>query len=201
MERPELMHGSDYQIIHTYGSEYRGIVQYYLMAENLTHFTRLRWVSETSMLLTLARKHRSTVKQMARKFKTIYWSPSGRFQACFKVVVEREGKDPLVAWYGNLSLRPQSKPQIFDDPPQRAFSNNRTELVSRLLADECELCGSCEDVEVHHVRALKDLKKRGRREMPLWKQRLCAFKRKTLVLCRKCHAAIHAGRPTGSPTD
>jgi len=46
--------------------------------------------------------------------------------------------------------------------------------VQRLLADTCELCGSQEKVEVHHIRALKDLKRRGRREKPEWMKRMAA---------------------------
>ena len=67
-------------------------------------------------------------------------------------------------------------------------------MVQRLLADTCELCGSQEQVEVHHIHALKDLKRRGRREKPEWMKRMAARQRKTLVVCRKCHDDIHAGR-------
>ena len=41
--------------------------------------------------------------------------------------------------------------------------NNRTELVQRLLADFCELCGSEEDVEVHHERAMRKLHRIARK--------------------------------------
>ena len=51
-----------------------------------------------------------------------------------------------------------------ESPP---ILNGRTELVQRLLADTCELCGSTVKVQVHHVRAMKDLRKKGRAERPL----------------------------------
>ncbi|WP_199537243.1 group II intron reverse transcriptase/maturase [Spongiactinospora gelatinilytica] len=41
------------------------MVQYYLLAGDVWRFDRLRWVTETSMLKTLAAKHRSTVAKMA----------------------------------------------------------------------------------------------------------------------------------------
>jgi hypothetical protein len=47
-----------------------------------------------------------------------------------------------------------------DDDPARVWSK-RTDLEARLLAEECELCGSRVAVEVHHMRALKDLWRRG----------------------------------------
>ncbi len=72
----------------------------------------------------------------------------------------------------------------------------RSDLIERLQANKCELCGSKEDCEVHHVRKLADLKKPGRKEKPDWMKRMIAMQRKTLIVCRKCHIDIHAGRPT-----
>lgn len=71
----------------------------------------------------------------------------------------------------------------------------RTEIVQRLLADTCELCGSHTAVEVHHIRALRDLKHYGRAEKPAWVKTMAARHRKTLVVCRSCHKDIHHGRP------
>ena len=67
--RDPLINDDDYTIVATYGAEYRGIVQYYLLAGDVYRLHRLRWVMETSMLKTLAGKHRSTVSKMAAKHK------------------------------------------------------------------------------------------------------------------------------------
>jgi hypothetical protein len=50
-------------------------------------------------------------------------------------------------------------------------------------------------VEVHHIRKLADLQVKGRTEKSLWAQNMAARKRTTLVVYRKCHVAIHAGKP------
>jgi len=84
---------------------------------------------------------------------------------------------------------------IIKDSLLLSRSPRRTELVKRLLAERCEICGSTEDIEVHHVRKLADLKKRGRSDLPLWAQIMSARRRKTLVLCTRCHDDLHAGRP------
>jgi hypothetical protein len=55
--RTELMNLPDRLIISTYGAEYRGIVQYYLLAGDVWRLNRLEWVAETSVLKTLAAKH------------------------------------------------------------------------------------------------------------------------------------------------
>ena len=51
--RPELMNLDDPAIISTYGAEYRGLIQYYLLAGNVSRLSRVRWAAETSMLKTL----------------------------------------------------------------------------------------------------------------------------------------------------
>ena len=67
--RPGLLNLDDLQIVSTYGQEYRGLVQYYLLAGNVHELDRLHRTAQVSMLKTLACKHRSTVTKMARKYK------------------------------------------------------------------------------------------------------------------------------------
>jgi type IV secretory pathway TrbL component len=57
------------------------------------------------------------------------------------------------------------------------------------------MCDTTGQAEVHHIRALKDLIPKGKRAQPAWAKRMAARRRKTLVVCRACHEAIHAGRP------
>ena len=66
----------DYDIVKTYAAEYRGIVQYYLLAADVWRLNRLRWVAETSMLKTLAAKHKSTVSKAAAKHKAGRGNPA-----------------------------------------------------------------------------------------------------------------------------
>jgi hypothetical protein len=113
---------------------------------------------------------------------------------CLEVVVERDGKKPLVARFGGIPLRQQKKVILVDQDP-RSRPIRRNELIKRLLVGKCELCQSTEDCEVHHIRKLADLKKRAGKEKPAWVQRMAAKRRKTLIVCRTCHEAIHAGRP------
>ena len=84
---------------------------------------------------------------------------------------------------------------ILDEAPF-VYQNRRTELLTRLLANACELCGSTDYIEVHHIRKLADLKGKDGREKPPWVKQMATMQRKTLVVCRACHTNIHAGRPT-----
>lgn len=195
VQRPELLQESDFTIVATYQQEYRGIVQYYLPANNVAWLSKLHWVMQGSLLKTLAAKHQSSMQKMKKKYSaTTTDARTGNTLKCLEVRVERPNKSPLIARWGGISLA--RKPHaVIDDQPYQVWGG-RTELLKRLMADECELCGSKESVEVHHVRKLADLNRPGRKEKPQWAQLMSARQRKTLVVCRSCHEAIHQGRPT-----
>jgi hypothetical protein len=190
--RAERLQDSDYSIIMHYQQEYRGIVQYYLLAQNVAHLTHLHWAMKGSLLKTLASKHKTSSTAIARKYQTTVQAPNGTSLKCLQVQVEREGKKPLVAQFGGLQLIAQPHAVIRDQLPKPM--NTRTEILQRLLANACELCKSNLHVEVHHIRKLADLNKQGRRERPAWVKLMAARKRKTLVVCHSCHTKIHAGQ-------
>ncbi|MDQ5854359.1 MAG: reverse transcriptase domain-containing protein [Chloroflexota bacterium] len=197
MHRPELLQDSDYSIVAAYQQEYRGIVQYYLPAHNIAWLDRLHWVMRISLLKTLAAKHKTTVEAMLRKYQTTTQTAEGKTLKCLEVRVERDGKRPLIARFGGISLTHQPLAIMTDLPIVNG--GGRSELLQRLMADECELCGSRTNVEVHHIRKLADLNKKGRKDKPLWVMRMAGRQRKTLVVCRKCHWDIHTGKPMAQP--
>ena len=191
--RAELMNDDDYTIVSRYQSEFRGVVQYYLLAQNVAHFGKLQRVTQESLAKTLANKHKTSCRNVLRRYLSTADTEHGQ-RACLKVVVQRgEGKRPLTAQFGGIPLKRKRQAVLVDQQPQR-YRPDRVELIQRLVADECELCGSTDDIHVHHVRALRDLNVIGRSQKPPWVQIMAARKRKTLVVCRTCHTDIHYGR-------
>lgn len=193
--RSELIFETDFSIIARYQQEYRGIVQYYQLALNVSHFWQLYWVMKTSLLKTLAAKHQRSTTVMARKYHTIIQAEDGTQHSCLQIQVKREGKAPLIAQFGGLSLKRQPWAKLNDQPFQPPRFP-RSELLQRLQADTCELCGSHDHVEVHHIRKLANLKAKDGRARPTWVKLMATRQRKTLVVCHTCHVAIHAGRST-----
>jgi group II intron reverse transcriptase/maturase len=190
--RPELMNEEDHAIISRYGAEYRGIVQYYLLAGDVWRLSRLHWVMLTSMLKTLAGKYDSSVSKMARKYAATIETPHGP-RKCMQVTVDRgEGRKPLVATFGGIPLRRQKNAVLADRQPDRPTPHRR-ELVRRLLAGRCEICGHAEKVQVHQIRKLADLGRPGQPDRPEWMSIMARRRRKTLVVCAPCHANIHQG--------
>jgi group II intron reverse transcriptase/maturase len=195
LHRTELINDSDLSIIALYQAEYRGLVEYYRLAYNLHRLTTLEGVMEQSLTKTLATKHKVSVPKVYRKYQATFREG----KKCFKVlqtIIEREGKKPLVARWGGISLHWDIKAPIKD---HRMFLGpSRSELEKRLLANTCEYCGTTGDterIEVHHIRALKDLATYDGREKPAWVKIMAARKRKTLVLCATCHQDVTYGRP------
>jgi len=192
--RPELKNEEDYSIISRYGAKYRGIVQYYLLAGDVHRLDRLHWVMLTSLLKTLACKYGSSVSKMARRYGARIETPHGP-RKCMQVSVERgEGRKPLVATFGGIPLRRQKNAVLIDREPVRDAVRG-SELIRRLVAGRCELCGQAEKVQVHQIRKLADL---GTPEQPKpkWMQHMAKRRRKTLVVCDTCHASIHNRQPT-----
>ncbi|MFD9633349.1 HNH endonuclease [Streptomyces violascens] len=200
IHRTERMTDSDFSIIAQYQAEYRGVVNYYQLAINRHPFEWLKYVMQCSLTKTLAHKYRISVPEVYRRYRAVLATDRGP-RAGLRVTIERgNDRKPLVAEWGGISLARKIRVHTLDDQPPKVWNNQRSELVQRLLAESCELCGSARNVEVHHVRHLKDLRRKGRAPMPAWAERMASRQRKTLVVCRNCHHAIHNGRPTGQNT-
>jgi hypothetical protein len=191
VHRPELEKDTPFSIVADYQAEYRGIVEYYKLAHNLARFNKLKWVMETSLTKTLASKLKISVNEVYRKFEVTQKTEKGTTKI-LQVVISREEKKPLIAKWGAISLTRDMKAPLKEEKVH--IWSKRSELEERLLAQQCELCGSTNQIEVHHIRALKDLKQHGQKQKPAWVEWMAARHRKTLIVCQKCHQDIHAGR-------
>jgi group II intron reverse transcriptase/maturase len=198
IRRTERTIDSDYSIMAQFQSEFRGVAQYYQLAYNRHRLGLLKYVMERSLTKTLARKYRISVPQVYRRYRAVLHTENGPRRGLQVTVNRGPTRRPLIAHWGGISLARQTTATVLNDNPSRIWSS-RSELAQRLLADTCEQCGSTNQVEVHHVRHLKDLQAKGKRKQPEWAKRMAARHRKTLVVCRACHEDIHAGRPQRQP--
>jgi group II intron reverse transcriptase/maturase len=188
IHRTERLEDDDFTIVATYQSEYRGLVNYYALAYDLRRLGKLRWIMEQALTKTLARKHKTSVKRIYAKYAERREADGRRILVVRK---PRDGKEPLVATWGGISL--QWNPNAIIVDRERRIWNHKTELLQRLMANECEYCGSTEDIEVHHIRRVISDKEKG--WIPIWLKIMRARRRKTMVLCHDCHTDITFGRP------
>jgi group II intron reverse transcriptase/maturase len=187
--RARLQNLDDYDIIRAYGAEYRGVVNYYLLAKDAWRLRTLRWNAEVSMLKTLALKHQSTASKMAARHKAKVITGDGP-RTCFEARRKRKGKPDLVARFGGIILR-QDRRAVITDPVPVRVRVPRKELLARLRQRECELCETGTTVAVHQVTGLKELGKPGAGQ-PAWAALMAKMRRKTLIVCAPCHDWIHA---------
>jgi group II intron reverse transcriptase/maturase len=192
IHRAELMQESDYTIIATYQLEFRGIANYYRLAYNLHTLNPLKYVMECSLTKTLAHKFSVSVTKVYEKYRAELTVEGKKYKG-LQVTIPRPDKKPLVATWGGVSLAWDLQATL-EEQPTHVYTAH-SELVQRLLADYCEYCGSPEEVEVHHVRAMKNLHQYPGREKPEWVKRMITLRRKTLLLCRTCHEDVTYGRP------
>jgi group II intron reverse transcriptase/maturase len=191
--RSRLQNLDDYNIVRIYGAEYRGVVNYYLLAQDAWRLHTLHWHALTSMLKTLGAKHHATVTQMAARHRATITTSDGP-RACYEARRQREGKKDLVARFGGITLR-QDRQAVIRDPAPGPHPYPRKELVKRLRTRECELCETGTTVTVHQATSLKALGQPGPGQ-PAWAALMAKMRRKTLIVCTACHDWIHANPVT-----
>lgn len=178
IHRPQLLNRTDLEIVTIYNAELRGICNYYGLASNFNKLIYFNYLMEYSCLKTLAGKHRSKVS----KIRAMYKDGTGKWAIPYetKTVIKK-------MYFANYA---DCKGKKFTDiVPQTAknYSHDVTTLESRLKAKICEVCGCTESdrYEIHHVNKVKNLK--GKSE---WEKIMIAKRRKTIVVCHKCHMAM-----------
>jgi group II intron reverse transcriptase/maturase len=187
---------SDAHIIDNYQNRYRGLAEYYKYATDRFRLNYLKGVMQAALVKTLMQKYKLNITSVYRKYRGTM-EVEGRQYSTLQVVVPTKRGQRTIYW-GAVPLKTvKVGTGRLDDSKFVSFAY-RSDLVQRLQADQCELCGSRKRCEVHHVRKLSDLKRRwaGRAEKPEWVSRMIAMERKTLVLCFECHRKVHAGEPT-----
>ena len=183
VRRPGLMRLDDIEILNQYNAEVRGTYNYYRLANNATVLNNFLYVMKFSMYKTFAGKYRTNMRKIIRKY-----CHNGDFTVSYPT---KNGTKSVVFY--NQGMRHNGKVVVSENPDiiGRANENRRyTRLTDRLQGHICEFCGAeTEDIEIHHVRKLKDLS--GKAE---WERQMIARKRKTMALCHSCHVKLHNGK-------
>ncbi|MGG0486289.1 reverse transcriptase domain-containing protein [Priestia aryabhattai] len=182
LHRNNLIRLDDLEILSTYNAEIRGLYNYYRIANNASVLNKFKYVMEYSLYKTFASKYRKSKGKIINKY-----SINGIFGVKYKV----KGEEKIRYLYNEGFKRQKPLTEMETDYlPTIMQYKGRNSLISRLEAQTCEICKTEEKpFEVHHVRKIKDLKGKKR-----WEQKMIARRRKTLVVCLKCHRDIHNGK-------
>lgn len=177
-----MVNNDDLEILNQFNSEIRGMYNYYRVADNVSVLNDYYYIMSYSMYKTYAAKYKTHISNIRRKYGVKNFAIP---------YTDKKGKE-CKAYFYNEGFRVQRKVEVTNNPdlmPDNVENLNRTSLIARLKSNTCEFCGKtgC-DVEIHHVRKVKDLKGKA-----AWEKLMIARKRKTLCLCKECHDKLHAG--------
>ncbi len=178
-----LKDNDDLEILDQYNSEIRGFRNYYRIANNASHASTFGYIMQYSMFKTFATKYRTTMRRMIGKLRI-----GKNFGVHF---TDKNGKSKTRLFYSEgFARKPLVKKAVVDIIPKTVMYSSRTSLMDRMSARQCELCGDTDcEIEIHHVRKLKDLKGKS-----YWERFMIARNRKTLALCFDCHRKLHNGK-------
>lgn len=175
VHRTALLNQSDSEIVEQYNAEIRGLLNYYNLAVDYHTLDYFCYLMEYSCLKTIANKHKTSVRKIIDQYR------DGNTWA-----VSYETKE------GTKKMRPVKianckRGEATDTVFRRTKFNWKSTIRQRLNAGVCELCGTkhADLYEVHVVRNLNEL---GDSD---WENAMKTKRRKTLVVCNKCHSKIH----------
>jgi group II intron reverse transcriptase/maturase len=178
--RRYMRHNDDLEIISQFNTEIRGLYNYYAIANNSYTLKSFGYIMEYSMYKSYANKYATNKKKIIRKYKK---------NGVFSIPFNRKGKTLYREFYrGGFKRQTTSVGTHCDSIPNTLYTGSTNSLIVKLQAQECELCGANCDLEMHHVRKLKDLK--GKQD---WEKKMISRRRKTLAVCPQCHDKIHSG--------
>ena len=173
----------DLEIISQYNSEIMGFYNFYSIANNSPVIDSFYNIMEYSMYKTYAAKYSTSKKKIIARYKK-----NGVFAIPY---TNKNGYEFKREFYDKGFKRKELPNRYLDDrlPNTIAITGGRNGLIKRLQARVCENCGATDNLEMHHIRKLKDLN--GKRD---WEIKMISRKRKTLAVCSVCHHKIHAGK-------
>lgn len=179
-------------IVRYFNSVFRGLVNYYSFADNLSSRHQIWWARKSSCAFTLSLK---------RKLGSIH-KVFQQFGSEITVSVSGGDKPSSVSFWKPQSFARTGKFQIntlsFEDlmvERNRNWNNKRTKSN---LDKSCIICGETKCVQMHHVRLIRGLKAR---ELDFFSFQMAAINRKQVPLCQGHHVKLHLNTRTSVERD
>ena len=134
-----MINHSDLEIINIYQAEFRGLINYYEMAANVSELYKVKHHYQESLVKTLAAKHKESVKSIYGKYKI----KSKHVLTVILATIPNPNKPGKVyrAIFAGNHIRYKRRTVINDLKPNVYKYYGRNELGRRLLANVCEIEG------------------------------------------------------------
>jgi hypothetical protein len=164
-------------ILRYYNSVIHGVLNYYSFANNRKSLGSFVHGLKLSCARTLALKYKLRhASKVYRKFGSKLKSTDGSAElfipTTFKAIKKFSCSVPI--------------------PDDVILSNWNNKLTKSNLFKLCIICGSSNQIEMHHVRKVKDLKSKARgKNTDFFTMQMAAINRKQIPLCSTHHKALH----------
>lgn len=171
-------------IVEHYKTVERGIFNYYSLASNYGRFTaRIHYILKYSCVLTIASKMKlTTMRRVFRKYgkNLSIRRENGSFITYPAPSYAKPHKSLTIEYY---------RENFIDDLTSRLNRGRRD------LNGVCTICGVTENIEIHHVKALR--KNNVLIKKDFLSKMMSSMNRKQIPLCRVCHQKVHSGKYDG----
>lgn len=180
--RAKLMNCTPAQIINTYNSETRGILNFYALSGNFDKLGYFVYLMEYSCLATLARKFGTSTKEVIHKY-----SYKGSWAIPYTT---KAGKTKYIQF---VTITGYTVPKVSNVDRINNFVPYRMkEIGSRIRKNICEICKvPAENERNCKVLVVKRLKLLGNQP---WERLMKQMHRKTLIVCPTCFKMIQESR-------
>jgi group II intron reverse transcriptase/maturase len=177
------LHFENHQIVKLFYQIWLGIKAYYSFADNFCNLGIIFYILKFSCVLTLALKLKlKTANKVFAKFG--------------KEITIRDGKGQILASFKYRSLaktRKFLKSDISKLNPMARLERlaNATFRTKDVLDNPCIICGATENIEMHHVRKIRNSSRAIKSDFLT--SMMSRMNRKQVPICRPCHIDYHKG--------
>ncbi|MDV3205107.1 MAG: reverse transcriptase domain-containing protein, partial [Sweet potato little leaf phytoplasma] len=165
-ERDEL------EIIRTYKTIVRGIIQYFCWTNNPSVLTHLSYLAEYSCLKTLARKRKTSIAKVRKKCKI------GSTWGIVYINKRETQYEPWNVYTWDKIKKMRNYKENPDITINKYIFQGRTHLTDRLKAECCENCDKTTQLQIHHIGMVRNAHHQS------------IMNKRTKVLCKDCHRKI-----------
>lgn len=174
-------------ILKYYNSVVRGIQNYYNFSRNRIAVAWIGWLLKESCALTLAKKFK--LKTLAKTFN--------KFGKDLGYDVNKSNRISFNSIKYTRAINIAKIYQVNQDPLQNIEKVWNAKFTKSNLGAPCVICGSTTDIEMHHVRQIRDMKNPNNK-LDFYTRQMAAINRKQVPLCKDHHIGLHNNTWTDS---
>jgi len=176
-------------ILRYFNAVIREIYNYYSFVGNMRQLARVMWLIEESCCMTLMRKFKlKSMRAAYRKF--------GKDLGC--TIKDKNGQPRLVILGRPNDYKSTDIKDLGDTiSPLKTLSEVwNSKFTKTNLFAKCVICETEKDIEMHHVRKIRDLKNPQTMGKDFLIRQMMAINRKQIPICKEHHLKYHNGTLT-----